>query len=154
MGLAQLLLLFTSLPAVTCKAPKKRSKQLILIFFFLVHGSIFSLLRFGSAFVSTDLPFFGFLLLLCFRQPDGWMCFNRRLSSCWCPVRRRWRRTKWSDRRLQLALLLQPAATGVVAEMGGVAGGVEAGEWTDRWVSVWWSAAVGKEMPEAAVHGG
>ena len=82
------------------------------------------------------------------------MCFNRRLSSCWCPVRRRWRRTKWSDRRLQLALLLQLAVAGAVAEMGGVAGGVEAGEWTDRWVSVWWSAAVGKEMPEAAVHGG
>ena len=30
-----------------------------------------------------------------------------------------------SDRRLQLALLLQPAATGAVAEMGEVAGGVE-----------------------------
>jgi uncharacterized protein with PQ loop repeat len=40
-GLAQLLLLFPSLPAVTCKAPKKRSKQLILIFFFLVHGFFF-----------------------------------------------------------------------------------------------------------------
>jgi len=38
--------------------------------------------------------------------------------------------------------------------MGGVAGGVEAEEWTDRWVSVWWSAAVGKEMLGAAVHGG
>ena len=30
-----------------------------------------------------------------------------------------------SDRRLQLALLLQPVATGAVAEMGEVAGGVE-----------------------------
>jgi hypothetical protein len=38
--------------------------------------------------------------------------------------------------------------------MGGVAGGVEAEEWTDRWVSVWWLAAVWKEMPGAAVHGG
>jgi len=38
--------------------------------------------------------------------------------------------------------------------MGEVAGGVEAEEWTDRWVSVWWSAVVGKEMLEAAVHDG
>jgi len=63
-------------------------------------------------------------------------------------------RTKWSDRRLQLALLLQPAAAGAAVEMGEVASGVEAEERTDRWVSVWWSAAVGKEMLEAAVHGG
>ena len=40
-----------------------------------------------------------------------------------------------SDRRLQVALLLQPTTTGAVAEMGEVAGGVEA-EWTDRWVSL------------------
>ena len=55
-----------------------------------------------------------------------------------------------SDRRLQLALLLQPAATGAVAEMGEVVGGVEAEEWTDWWVSLWWSAAVEKDGAAAA----
>jgi hypothetical protein len=51
-------------------------------------------------------------------------------------------------------LLLQLAAVGAAAKMGEVAGGVEAEEWTDRWVSMWWSAVVGKKMLEAAVHGG
>jgi len=44
---------------------------------------------------------------------------------------------KWSNRRLQLALLLSPAAAGAAAEMVEVAGGVEAEERTYRWVSVW-----------------
>jgi len=60
MGRAQLLLLFPSLPMVTCKAPQKRSKHLILIFFLSCSRIYFSLLRFGFAFVSTDLLFFGF----------------------------------------------------------------------------------------------
>jgi hypothetical protein len=60
MGRAQLLLLFPSLPMVTCKAPQKRSKHLILFFFLSCSRIYFSLLRFGSAFVSTDLLFFGF----------------------------------------------------------------------------------------------
>jgi hypothetical protein len=133
----------------------QKTQQAVDFNFFLSCSRIyFFLLCFGSAFVSTDLLFFGFLLLLCFRRPDGWMCFYRRLCGCWCPIRRRWMRTKWSDHRLQLALLLQPAAAGVAVEMGEVAGGVDAEERTDRWVSVWWSAAVGKEMLEAAVHGG
>jgi hypothetical protein len=46
--------------------------------------------------------------------------------------RRRWRRMKWSNRRLQLALLLSPAAAGAAAEMVEVAGGVEAEERTYR----------------------
>ena len=44
---------------------------------------------------------------------------------------------KWSDRRLQLALLLSPAATGDVVEIGEVAGSVEAEERTYWWVLVW-----------------
>jgi hypothetical protein len=39
---------------------------------------------------------------------------------------------KWSNRRLQLALLLSPAAAGAAAEMVEVAGGVEAEERTYR----------------------
>lgn len=35
---------------------------------------------------------------------------------------------RWSDRRLQLSLLLSSAATGAAAEMGEVAGSVEAEE--------------------------
>uniref|UniRef100_A0A2K2BS20 Uncharacterized protein n=1 Tax=Populus trichocarpa TaxID=3694 RepID=A0A2K2BS20_POPTR len=34
--------------------------------------------------------------------------------------RRRWRRMRWSDRRLQLSLLLSPATAGAAAEMGEV----------------------------------
>jgi hypothetical protein len=110
------LLLFPSLPAVrntiTCNN-RKRTTQSILFFCFLFCRSA-SLVRFFSAaqcflFVSPSSLFSG-----------GGLCDQGAVggSASVASGRRRWRRMRWSDRRLQLSLLLSPAAAGAAAEMG------------------------------------
>lgn len=74
MGLAQLLLLFPSLPTVTATVTcKRRNKQQLILIFFLVHGSVFFFfyLRFGSAFLYTDLSFLLVLPSSLFQVGDG-----------------------------------------------------------------------------------
>jgi len=78
----------------TCNKGNNAQQQLILVLFFSFVLQICISLRSSVSFRFPFVP--------CFKRPAVWMCFGRRLCSCWCLVRRRWRRTKWSDRRLQL----------------------------------------------------
>jgi hypothetical protein len=76
----------------TCNKGNNAQQQLILVVFFSFVPQICISLRSSVSFRFPFVP--------CFKRPAVWMCFGRRLCSCWCPVRWRWRRTKWSDRRL------------------------------------------------------
>jgi len=81
---------------VTCNKSKTHKQQLILSFFFLIHGFVFFplLLRFGSASLNRSILFFSFpiLLYLRWRQDQGGhrllgFGFLSCLCSCRWPVR-------------------------------------------------------------------
>jgi len=126
---------FPSSPTVTCKTPKKRSKQLILVFF--LSCSWICLLPFGSAFllVSPSSLF----------QAAGWrMGFCRRLCSCWWPVRVCWERGTASVRGWRDAATKEEENEGVSLWFWPVCGGVL--KWQRRvvdapvmwvWEAVW-----------------